>query len=91
MSGQIPIQFTELFNLQNLGVNPQLISFTTVTLESDKYVCVRDQISPQKSIQIVDIETQNVTSNKVNADSAIMHPTTKVLALRCRYYYFIMI
>ncbi|KAG2382938.1 hypothetical protein C9374_004905 [Naegleria lovaniensis] len=82
MSGQIPIQFTELFNLQNLGVNPQLISFTTVTLESDKYVCVRDQISPQKSIQIVDVDSQSVTSNKVNADSAIMHPTTKVLALR---------
>lgn len=84
MSTQIPIQYTELFNLQNLGVNPQSISFTTVTLESDKFVCVRDQVSPNKTIQIIEVDNQNVTTNKVNADSAIMHPTTKVLALRGR-------
>ncbi|KAL9644530.1 hypothetical protein ABK040_009394 [Willaertia magna] len=78
----IPIQYTEVFNLTGLGVNPQSISFSTVTLESEKYICVRDQVSAQKTLQIIEVESQSLTTQRVNAESAIMHPTTKVLALR---------
>ena len=28
--------------LPNLGINPQFISFTNVTMESDKFICIRE-------------------------------------------------
>jgi clathrin heavy chain len=80
MSGDIPIQFTELFQITQLGVNPSAISFTTVTMESDRFICIRDV--QQKSIIIVDVASRTLTTNRVNAESAIMNPISKVLALR---------
>jgi clathrin heavy chain len=77
-----PITFHELFQLPALGITPQNINFSSVTLESDKFVCVRDTVSPQKTITIIETATQQITTNKVNADSAIMNPTAKILALR---------
>lgn len=31
-----------MLQLQNLGVQPGTITFTNVTMESDKYICVRE-------------------------------------------------
>jgi clathrin heavy chain len=78
----IPIQFTELFQITQLGVNPQAISFSTVTMESDRFICIRDTTQQQKSIIIIDVASRTLTTNKVNAESAIMNPISKVLALR---------
>jgi len=80
MQADIPIQFNELLQLTQLGVNPQAISFSTVTMESDKFICVRDL--QQQLINIVDVQNKQLTTNKVNAESAIMNPNSKVLALR---------
>jgi clathrin heavy chain len=63
-----------------LGVNPQAISFATVTMESDMYICIRD--IQQQLINIVDVNNKQLSTNKVNAESAIMNPKSKVLALR---------
>ena len=38
----LPIKFQELVNLPNVGINPQFISFNSLTMESDKYICVRE-------------------------------------------------
>lgn len=78
----IPINFQEVLKLPSLNINPQTISFTTVTMESDKFICVRDQLSQVKTISIVDIQNKNVSVNKINAESVVMNPKTKVLALR---------
>ncbi|KAL0481606.1 clathrin heavy chain [Acrasis kona] len=78
--GEIPIQFTELFQIAQLGVSPSAITFSTVTMESDKFICIRDV--QQKSIIIIDVANRSLTTNKVNAESAIMNPISKVLALR---------
>lgn len=73
---------TRIKKLPNLGVNPQNINFSSVSVESDKYITVRDNVSAQKTITIIETATQQITSNKSAADSAIMNPNSKILALR---------
>ena len=80
MQQDIPIQFNEVLQLTQMGVNPQAISFSTVTMESDMYICVRD--TQQQLINIIDVPNKIPSTNKVNAESAIMNPKSKVLALR---------
>jgi hypothetical protein len=38
----LPIKVNELFKLSNLGLNPDLFKFGNLTLESEKFVCVKD-------------------------------------------------
>ena len=48
-------------------------------MESDKYICLKEG----GNIVIVDMSTGNrVTRHPINADSAIMNPASKVIALR---------
>jgi clathrin heavy chain len=55
----------------------------TVTLESDRFVCIREKVKEQKQVVIVDLaDSNNVLRRPAAADSAIMHPTGKMLALR---------
>jgi len=63
-------------------VNPQFISFTNVTMESDKFICVRET-GAANSVLIV--ESANPTQpmrRPITADSALMNPAAKVIALK---------
>ena len=42
MAADKPIHFAEHVQLTSLGISPESISFANVTLESEKYVCVRE-------------------------------------------------
>ncbi|KAH9582085.1 hypothetical protein LSM04_004601 [Trypanosoma melophagium] len=81
-----PISTGEVFQLNSVsgGLRPGTISFKTLTMESDKYVCVRDvQPDGQTSLVIVDLEKRESTRNNIrDAESAIMNPNAKILALR---------
>lgn len=68
--------------LTSLGINQNNITFTHVTMESDKYICVRET-SPQNSVVIVDISMPlQPLRRPITADSALMNPVTRVLALK---------
>eukprot|EP01114_Cavostelium_apophysatum_P018457 TRINITY_DN570_c0_g1_i1.p1 TRINITY_DN570_c0_g1~~TRINITY_DN570_c0_g1_i1.p1 ORF type:complete len:1701 (-),score=654.78 TRINITY_DN570_c0_g1_i1:153-5255(-) len=86
MATNLPIKFQELLQLTNLGINPQAIGFATLTMESDKYICVREpSATPDGKSQIVIIDLanpQNPTRRPITADSAIMNPTQNILALK---------
>ncbi|MFS7970802.1 putative clathrin heavy chain [Helianthus anomalus] len=41
-------------SLPNIWINPQFITFTNVTTESDKFICVRET-SPQNCVVIIDM------------------------------------
>lgn len=65
--------------LTALGIQPASISFQTLTLESDSFICVRDQ----NNVVIVDLNNANdVVRRPITADSAVMHPKEKILALK---------
>ncbi|KAM7256318.1 hypothetical protein ACFE04_012059 [Oxalis oulophora] len=79
-----PITMKETLMLASLGINPQFINFTHVTMESDKYICVRET-SPQNSVVIIDMSMPNQPLRRpITADSALMNPNTRILALKAQ-------
>ncbi|KAF9201279.1 hypothetical protein BGZ49_008465 [Haplosporangium sp. Z 27] len=83
MSEALPIRFQEHVQLQNLGINAASIGFNTLTLESDRFICVRESVGEQNAVVIVDLtDPTNVIRRPITADSAIMNPASKVIALK---------
>ncbi|KAF9335342.1 hypothetical protein BGZ91_010517, partial [Linnemannia elongata] len=59
------------------------ISFNTLTLESDRFICVRETTGEQNLVVIIDLtDPNNVIRRPITADSAIMNPASKVIALK---------
>ena len=78
----LPIKFQEHAQLQNFGINVSNIGFSTLTMESDKFICVREKVGEVAQVVIIDLnDTSNPIRRQITADSAIMHPTSKVIAL----------
>jgi clathrin heavy chain len=66
-----------------LGINSASIGFNTLTLESDKFICIRETTGEQNQVVIVDLaDPTNLMRRPITADSAIMNPATKVIALK---------
>jgi clathrin heavy chain len=79
----LPIKFQEHLQLQNVGINVANIGFSTLTMESDKFICVREKVGETAQVVIIDLnDTANPIRRPITADSAIMHPTSKVIALK---------
>uniref|UniRef100_A0A8C8FYU0 Clathrin heavy chain n=1 Tax=Oncorhynchus tshawytscha TaxID=74940 RepID=A0A8C8FYU0_ONCTS len=72
-------------DLQNLGVNPANIGFSYLTMESDKFICIREKVGEQNQVVIIDMADPNNPSRRpISADSAIMNPASKVIALKVK-------
>lgn len=74
-----PIQIQERLVLTSIGIQPENITFKNVTLESEKYIAVRES----GTLVIVDMASpQSPARRQISADSAIMAPDRKVIALK---------
>ena len=85
MAQKLPITLKPVFDLASMGVNPQFIKFDCTTMESDKFVCVREQAPDGQSGQISIFDTSmphQPTKRPISAESAIMNPVAKVIALK---------
>ncbi|XP_041347911.1 clathrin heavy chain 1 isoform X2 [Gigantopelta aegis] len=83
MSQILPIRFQEHLQLQNVGINAANIGFSTLTMESDKYICIREKVGETAQVVIIDMnDTSNPIRRPISADSAIMNPASKVIALK---------
>ncbi|XP_039724292.1 clathrin heavy chain 2 isoform X3 [Pteropus medius] len=83
MAQILPIRFQEHFQLQNLGINPANIGFSTLTMESDKFICVREKVGEQVQVVIIDMSNPMAPIRRpISAESAIMNPASKVIALK---------
>jgi len=52
-------------------------------MESDKFICVREKVGETAQVVIIDLnDTANPIRRPISADSAIMNPTSKVIALK---------
>ncbi|GJZ22802.1 retrotransposon protein, putative, ty1-copia subclass [Tanacetum coccineum] len=68
--------------LSSVGINTQFVMFTNVTMESDKFICVRET-SPHNSVVIIDMSMpMQPLRRPITADSALMNPISKILALK---------
>lgn len=80
-----PIAFCEHLQLTSLGIQPASISFQTLTLESDHFICIREKVNEQNQVVIIDLSDANsLLRRPISADSAIMHPSRKILALKAQ-------
>jgi clathrin heavy chain len=80
-----PITFQQLLDMTSLGVAATNCSFQTLTMESDKYICVRELPENGQGGNVVIIDMENPSSavrHSITADSAIMNPSKYILALR---------
>ncbi|KAI1466714.1 clathrin heavy chain [Daldinia caldariorum] len=83
----LPIKFQELLTLGNVGVDQSAIGFNSCTLESDAFICIREKKSDtaQPEVVIIDLKQgNNVTRRPIKADSAIMHWSKQIIALRAQ-------
>ncbi|KAI9865995.1 MAG: hypothetical protein M1813_001962 [Trichoglossum hirsutum] len=83
----LPIKFTELLQLTTVDIAPASIGFNSCTLESDHYICVRQKLSDdaQPEVIIVDLKGNNqVIRRPIKADSAILHWSRQVIALKAQ-------
>ena len=73
------LAYKEIANLSNAGVDTSSISFNAVTMNSDKYICVRNQ----GKVQIFDFNNfYGPQSFNIRADYAVMHQTKNIIALK---------
>uniref|UniRef100_A0A3B4DJ17 Clathrin heavy chain n=1 Tax=Pygocentrus nattereri TaxID=42514 RepID=A0A3B4DJ17_PYGNA len=69
--------------LQTIGVNPANIGFSCLTMESDRFICIREKVGEQNQVVIIDLsDPSNPIRRPITADSAIMNPASKVIALK---------
>nr|CAI5862798.1 unnamed protein product [Callosobruchus analis] len=81
----LPIKFQEHLQLTNVGINVANISFATLTMESDKFICVREKVGDTSQVVIIDMaDTANPIRRPITAESAIMNPASKVIALKAQ-------
>ena len=72
-----------LMKLQNVGINVQHFGFATLTMESDKFICVREKVGETAQVIIIDLaNANNPLRCRITSDSAIMNPASKIIALR---------
>ncbi len=70
--------------LSSLNVQSSSITFANVTMESDKYICVRET-TPQNQLLIVDLSQPSAPQRRpISADSAIMNPNSQIIALKAK-------
>jgi clathrin heavy chain len=87
MAPQLPIKFTELVQLTSLGVDNASIGFNSCTLESDSFICVREKKNEAASPEVIIVDLKNgnnVIRRPIKADSAIMHWTKQIIALKAQ-------
>ncbi|XP_037076322.1 clathrin heavy chain 1-like, partial [Pollicipes pollicipes] len=83
MAQILPIKFQEHLQLTNVGINASNIGFNMLTMESDKFICVREKVGETAQVVIIDMaDTSNPIRRPISADSAIMNPGSKVIALK---------
>ncbi|KAJ0735126.1 putative clathrin heavy chain [Helianthus annuus] len=69
-------------SLPSIGISLQFITFTNVTMESDKFICVRET-SPQNSVVIIDMNIpMQPLRRPITTDLALINPISKILALK---------
>jgi clathrin heavy chain len=76
----LPIGFTEILQLTSLGIAQSDIIFKNVSVQSNKYITIREE--GKNSVAIIDTSNKNILRLPVPVDSAIMNPISKVIALR---------
>eukprot|EP01050_Picozoa_sp_SAG11_P015789 SAG11_NODE_2086_length_3847_cov_2.552561_2_plen_298_part_00 len=80
----LPIKLEEMIKLPMMGIKQEDISPINVRMESDKYICIREVSTGHLSIVDMEKPTMAPERKPMKAESVIMNPVAKVLALSAK-------
>lgn len=74
-----------------MGISPNNISFGYVTMESDKYIVVRETVGDSSQAVVINVANPtDILRKPISADSVMMHPVSRILALKCFFISFVL-
>ena len=54
-------------------------------MESDKYIVVRETVGDSAQAVVINVANPtDILRKSISADSVMMHPTSRILALKCK-------
>merc|ERR1719450_1149795 len=79
-----PVSLGTVINLADQGLNPQGFRFGNLTMESDKYISVKDAAADGTSqVVVVDMHNGNAVNKRpMKAEASLMNPTDNIIALK---------
>jgi len=83
-SPEPPISVTTTINLADHGINPQSFRFGSTTMESDKYISVKDTGADGSSqVVVFDMHNNNAINKRpMKAEATLMNPRDNIIALK---------
>ena len=79
----LPLISRKILTFQQIGVDSKFANISNATLSLDKYLCICENSDTDSHVLIVDLRNKNkVIKHKINADTAVMHPSRKIIAFR---------
>jgi len=84
MDPNMPVSLQPIVDLAGLGLNPAGFKFGNLTLESDKYISLKDaQADGSSQVVVIDMHANNaITKKPMTADATLMNPKENIIALK---------
>eukprot|EP00922_Rhytidocystis_sp_ex-Travisia-forbesii_P070816 GHVS01105726.1.p1 GENE.GHVS01105726.1~~GHVS01105726.1.p1 ORF type:complete len:1773 (+),score=396.02 GHVS01105726.1:341-5659(+) len=80
---QFPLTLTSVMDLAEMGLSAGSFRVGSLTMESDRFVCVKDASNGDNQVVVVDMHKQNaVTRKPMKAEGCLMNPVDNIIALR---------
>ena len=83
----LPIKFKEHVQLTNVGISTTTITNKSLSMESEKFICVLEKINDENQMVIIDMDDTTNSIRRpilaeISANSVIMNPVNKVIAIK---------
>lgn len=84
MAADLPITVSTVINLADHGINAQSFRFGSLTIESDKYISVKDAAADGAGqVVVIDMHHNNLmTRRPMKAEASLMNPSDNIMALK---------
>jgi clathrin heavy chain len=83
-AGQMPVSLEPVIDLAATGISPNSFKFGALTMESDKYISVKDTAADGSSqVAVIDMHNGNALNKRpMKADATLMNPSDNIIALK---------
>ncbi|CAE8654080.1 unnamed protein product, partial [Polarella glacialis] len=84
MAAALPITLNTSISLADQGINAQAFRFGNLTMESDKYISVKDTAADGTAqVIVVDMHNGNAVNRRpMKAEATLMNPIDNIIALK---------
>ncbi|CAE7493273.1 Cltc [Symbiodinium natans] len=81
---ELPVAVTTAIDLASQGINAQAFKFNSLTMESDKYISIKDTAADGTAqVVVVDMHNNNAINKRpMKAEATLMNPADNIIALK---------